>query len=223
MFVCINIFKKNFRANKKYLDERRSKAIPKDEDSDESIEEDHFLAIPKTRLKPEDLSDNQSLTINSPVVNNSTKNSNFNKSEGLDKLNSEPIIKENETVKNRQKVDSKAVNVIGNDNLSIDGKDCNCDSSGNIVDSKKTTDTTKTLESGSEYKEKRVTFLVENQDSYSEEGEQTEAFDEELPPLQPVQNEGLSLEKDLPKQQVSESEDILKDKEYSGNYFYLNR
>jgi len=185
------------RANKKYLDERRSKALPRDDDSDDSIEE-NFLqpkihsvekeVIPRKQLSPPPIEKNPPISecCNSPKSVHET----IEKETVNDKKETSPNSKNNKKTEHLLKVESSY----------------NCDSLKDAGDSKSVTYNSNSSAIIKETKEKRVTFLVENNDCSSETSGSVDTVDEDIPTLQKVQEDSSNSDIDTPKLSNLESE-----------------
>ena len=172
------------------MDERRSKALPRDDDSDDSIEE-NFLqpkihsvekeVIPRKQLSPPPIEKNPPISeyCNSPKSVHET----IEKETVNDKKETSPNSKNNKKTEHLLKVESSY----------------NCDSLKDAGDSKSVTYNSNSSEIIKETKEKRVTFLVENNDCSSETSGSVDTVDEDIPTLQKVQEDSSNSDIDTPK------------------------
>jgi hypothetical protein len=200
------------RANKKYLDERRSKAIPQDEDSDDSTEEHHFLPLSNTEEKSGSLLQGKQLSP-LPVTKVSPVKDDLNKTNTSVTNNADVIVirKEQEISTDTQTPDSNIEQHQENKKLSIPKENCDFALVDDNGCTKTNPDNSAQSKGNNEPKEKRVTFLVENKSCDKEEGDNIEAFDEDIPHLQTVESQPSDLEKDTSKNPILPTEEIIED------------
>merc|ERR1712038_865031 len=91
----------------------------------------------------------------------------------------------------------------------------NCDSSKDLIANKVITEVPKPTDDTKESKERRVTFIVENNDSNSERSESVCEIDEDIPTLQEIKEGSLAETQTLPEEDQTESlkNDSKEDKE----------